>query len=345
MNQTIRIEKCGNRGAIVLDRPRTLNALDLSMVRQLTAALSGFAVDPDVEFVTLGSTEARAFCAGGDLRSVRNALDEGRPADADAFFREEYILNQQIAAYPKPFVSLISGICMGGGLGLSVYGAERIVSNETVMAMPEGRIGFFVDVGASYFLNRLPGSIGMYLALTGSRLTGAEAVSIGLATRLVPQPVLARLNEISTATNTELLSIIGAASQKPEKIALNDASEIDECFAGETIEQIHDNLQACGTSWAISALDELKAASPTSTYTSHALLKAARSLSLKACLDLEFEIAIRTIRSEDFREGTRAILIDKDKNPAWGEVNKTIFDESILAFKRNTRQMIKVASG
>ena len=193
-DQTVIARKDGRIGRILMNRPKALNALDIGMIRGIATALEQWRNDPHVHAVVIEGAGERAFCAGGDIIAVRQASMERRHQDVEAFFAEEYALNAEIAAYPKPYIALIDGICMGGGIGVSVHGAYRVASEHAMFAMPETAIGFFPDVGASYFLPRLPGSIGMYLALTGARVLGADAVHSGLATHFVPRAKIAGLS-------------------------------------------------------------------------------------------------------------------------------------------------------
>src|SRR5690348_6956745 len=169
-------------GRILLNRPKALNALDLDMIRTITRILQEWREDPHVHVVVIEGAGDRAFCAGGDIRALRdNQLSGNRPA-VDAFFTEEYALNLMLSAYPKPYVALIDGICMGGGIGVSVHAPYRVATGHAAFAMPETAIGFFPDIGATFFLPRLPGALGVYLGLSGLRVTGADAVHAGFAT-------------------------------------------------------------------------------------------------------------------------------------------------------------------
>ena len=181
----------GRVGRIVLNRPKALNALDLDMIRTCTRALEQWRDDPHAHAVMIEGAGDRAFCAGGDIRAVRQFHLQGRTDQVEAFFSEEYALNFMIATWPKPYIALIDGICMGGGIGLSVHGAYRVATEHALFAMPETGIGFFPDIGATYVLPRLPGRLGTYLALTGARLQGADAVHAGLATQFTPSRIIA----------------------------------------------------------------------------------------------------------------------------------------------------------
>src|SRR5690348_14095528 len=193
-DQTLVTKRDGRIGRIRLNRPKALNALDLDMIRACTRILHTWADDPHVHAVVIEGTGEREFCAGGDIRALRDAQLSGDRAAADAFFTEEYALNLLIATYPKPYIALIDGICMGGGIGLSVHAPYRVATEHAAFAMPETAIGFFPDIGATFFLPRLPGQIGTCLGLTGARMQGADAVHAGLATHFTPRSKLPALS-------------------------------------------------------------------------------------------------------------------------------------------------------
>jgi enoyl-CoA hydratase len=329
------VEVVGRRGALVLNRPAALNALNLELVRDITAALKRFSEDSGIDFVTVSSANPRAFCAGGDLRAIRNAVLAGTFDEAEAFFSEEYALNEMISFYPKPYVSLIQGVCFGGGMGLSVHGRHRIMAHSATMAMPEGAIGFFADIGASYFLNRLEGALGLYVALTGQRLESSDAVYCGLATSRAPDDEMLAMLELSVEANARILSLLKRATPTDETSRLQRIrSEIDFCFGGGSLDEICSRLRGCEADWSASALESIERASPTSSFINYSLLERMRGYPLRSCLAFEFQLARRVLRSRDFLEGTRAILVDKDKAPKWGAVDHKIFEEAWDAFRR-----------
>ena len=243
----IRSEIDGRIGRIVLDRPAALNALDLPMVRQMQEVLEAWRDEPEIHAVVVCS-EGRAFCAGGDIRRIRSLVLAGALEEATTFFAEEYLLNATIASYPKPYISLIDGICLGGGLGISAHGSHRIVTEHATLAMPETAIGLTPDIGASYFLSRLPGLLGLFLGLTGERVTGADAVHCGLATHFVPRAALAAL--------AADLALDGVAAIATHAVALPpfslaaDRPAIDRCFSAETVVAIMDRLRPEAAPWA-----------------------------------------------------------------------------------------------
>jgi enoyl-CoA hydratase len=302
-------------GRILLDRPSALNALDLPMIRAIHAALDSFTATPDIHAIAISGAGGRAFCAGGDIRAIRahalaNDMDEIR-----AFFAEEYALNAAIAACPVPYIALIDGICMGGGIGISVHGQIRVATEHATFAMPETAIGFFPDIGASFFLPRLPGALGLYLGLTGTRITGADAVHAGLATHFVPRENLAALNT-DLAHDGAAAIATHAAPLPPFTLAPNRAA-IDRCFSQPTIPAILAALESERTDWATTTLATLRAMSPASLLWSHQLITAGANRTLQACLDAELALALHVTRHPDFAEGVRAMVVDKDRKPKW----------------------------
>lgn len=304
----------GRVGRLRLTRDRALNALDLPMVRFIHDQLSRWAGDPAVDAVVVEG-EGRAFCAGGDVRLVRDLVLSGAPAAAEQFFAAEYALNAAIGHFPKPYVSLIDGICMGGGLGISVHGSDRIVTEAALFAMPETAIGLTPDIGASFFLPRLRGFLGTYLGLTGQRLQGADAVHAGLATAFVPQ---ARIQALSAALAQKGQDAIRhfAAPLPPFSLAPHLAA-IDECFGADSVADIEARLEALGTDWARETLGILRRMSPSSLAWTLASLRAGLHRDLDACLAAELRLVRGIIRLPDFAEGIRAMLVDKDRRPVW----------------------------
>jgi len=305
-------------GRILLGRPRALNALDQAMIRQLTEALQSFAADPSVHAVVVEGAGGRAFCAGGDIRAVRDAALAGDPATIHTFFAEEYALNQMIADYPKPYVALIDGICMGGGIGISVHGAIRVATEAAVFAMPETGIGLFPDVGATYFLPRLPGQIGMFLGLTGTRLTGADAVHAGLATHLVSRT---RLQDLSEALAADGVAAAAAfAEPLPQFTLAPHRHIIDRCFSAGSVEEIFARLREQaheGNEFAETALAQLQAASPSALHWSFDILQAGAGRTLPECLAAELRLTATATSHPDFAEGVRAMVVEKDRKPHW----------------------------
>jgi enoyl-CoA hydratase len=303
----------GRVGRLMLDRPKALNALDLPMIRFIRQTLDLWRAESGVEAVVMESA-GRAFCAGGDIRAVRALVMEGRLAEAEDFFAEEYALNGAIARYPKPIVSLIGGICMGGGLGISVHGSDRVVTEAAVMAMPETAIGLTPDIGAS---------------LCGYRLEGAEAVHAGLATAFVPSD---RLPALSAALAEEGPAATArfAAPLPPYRLQPHLAA-IGRCFGADSPAEIVSRLEAEASAWGAETLATLGTVSPSSVAWSLASMRAGGHRSLEACLAAELALVTRIIRMPDFAEGVRAMVVDKDRAPRWQPARIADVDPRIIA--------------
>lgn len=332
----VRFQRVGRIGIATLTRPQALNALTLPMVTALAAQLQDWAADDTVLAVVLAG-EGRAFCAGGDIRAMALASralqqgDDAAGAHIAAFFTTEYRLNYTLAQYPKPIVSLIDGICMGGGLGLSVHGSHRIVTEHGSMAMPECRIGFYPDVGGGWFLSRCPGRTGVWAGLTAARLGPAEALHMGLATHMLPHDGLPAF----------LTAVIDGASigEALGPVYLPDAPSlllgyqpmIDRCFDGATVEDIVAALEREADPFAAEQLAALQAMSPTSLKVTLELLQRAESLSLGQELELEYAVTHGFVHGHDFYEGVRAALIDKDHRPQWSPAALEAVDAALVA--------------
>jgi enoyl-CoA hydratase/carnithine racemase len=302
-------------GRILLNRPRALNALNLPMIRACAAILQTWRDDPHVDAVVIEGAGDRAFCAGGDIRVLREAQIAGDLATVDEFFAEEYALNLAIATYPKPYIALVDGICMGGGIGLSVHAPYRVATEHAGFAMPETAIGFFPDIGATFLLPRLAGALGTYLGLTGARVNGADAVHAGLATHFTPRD---RLPALSAALATDGVAALAAFNQPlPPDTLAEHRSAIDRCFAAETVSAIVARLEAEATPWADATLKALRHVSPSALHWTLLALRRGRDLTLKQALDAEFALTRSTMAQPDFAEGVRAMLVDKDRKPKW----------------------------
>ncbi|GAA2051811.1 enoyl-CoA hydratase/isomerase family protein [Williamsia deligens] len=311
----IRSSLANGVGEIVLDRPKALNALDQTMIDDMTDLLRRWADDDTVETVLVTSGSERAFCAGGDIRAIR---DNALAADAAAitkYFGSEYELDQLVADFPKPYVSMINGAAMGGGLGISVHGEVRVVTESTMMAMPETAIGFFPDVGATYFLPRLPAGVGMWLGLTGSRISGADAVAVGMATHFVPADDFGTVAD-RIRSGAPLPEVFGDLAAPPSSDLRPSA--IAEYFDDTSVAGVVGGLQgAVGDEWAQSMVTALRAASPTSLLVTAALIEAGERSTLAECFERELHAAERICATPDFAEGVRAVLVDKDRNPSF----------------------------
>jgi len=318
----------GRIGRITLNKPRTLNALDREMIDAITAALTAWRDDPAVHAVVIDAAGGRAFCAGGDIRAIRDAALAGDAGWIHDFFRTEYALNRMIAEYPKPYIALIDGICMGGGIGVSVHGRIRVATEAAMFAMPETGIALFPDVGASYFLPRLPGALGMYLGLTGARLKGADAVHAGFATHYVPQARLAALSAALAADGAGALADFAASL--PTFSLAEARPAIDRVFSADRVEDMLARLAHEGE-WGAATLATLRAASPSSVLWSFGIIARGRTHELPACLAAELKLTAAVTAHPDFAEGVRAMIIDKDRAPKWSPAALEDVDQAAIA--------------
>ena len=312
----ILFETRGAAGLVTLNRPKALNALTRGMVVALQARLDDWAADPGIGCVVIRGEGERAFCAGGDIRALH---DSGRAGTAYAldFWRDEYTLNAAIKHYPKPYVALIHGISMGGGIGVSVHGSHRVADASALFAMPETGIGFFPDVGGSFILSRCPGEIGMYLALTGARLTAADALHAGLATHLVPAARWPGLIDALARGETPAAALSTLTEPPPAAPLAEHRAKIDRIFAGSSVEDILAALDRDGTEWSRETAAAIGARSPTSLKLACREVRAGRRLDFDDCMRMEFRMASRILGGHDFYEGVRAAIIDKDNAPRW----------------------------
>jgi len=327
--QSVIARRDGRAGRILLNRPKALNALDLEMIRSLTRMLTDWHDDPHVHVVVIEGAGDRAFCAGGDIRALRDAQLSGNRPAADAFFSEEYALNRMIATYPKPYVALIDGICMGGGIGVSVHAPYRVASEHAMFAMPETAIGFFPDIGATFFLPRLPGRIGAYLGLTGARMQGADAVHAGLATQFTPRAQLVALSKALAQDGAGALAEYAGAL--PAFSLAAHRATLDHCFGADTVPEIVRRLEADGSEWAKRTLDMLRGVSPSALCWTLKALQRGADLTLPRALDAEFALTQTTMRHVDFAEGVRAMVVDKDRQPRWQPARIEEVDPAAIA--------------
>jgi enoyl-CoA hydratase len=290
------------------------------MVRELDRALDAWEDDPLVTRIVVSSASEKAFSAGGDIRALHDLGRAGRHDEMLAFWREEYLLNIRIKRYPKPYVSLIDGIVMGGGVGISLHGSHRVAGDRYLFAMPEVGIGFFPDVGATFALPRLPGSAGTYLALTGDRAGPADALALGLATHAVPSGRMEELVDALTGRSAvdDILAgfsqHLGSGKLAPERELIAD------CFGQETLPAITARLRAHaegGNGFAGKLLQTMAAKSPTSVAIAFEQMRRGMALGFEEAMALEFRIVSRIVRGHDFYEGVRAVVVDKDHAPQW----------------------------
>lgn len=322
--EPIRFLREGRIGVVVLDRPEALNALTRGMVRELSAHLARWRVDPEIEAVLVKAVPGRAFCAGGDVRAVVETVQRDGVAAALPFFRDEYRMNWRIARFPKPYVALLNGVTMGGGCGISLHGSHRVASEHTLLAMPETGIGFFPDVGGTWFLGHCPPGVGMYLGLTGARLGAADALTAGLATHHVPAArhlefeerlVAAGPGEVAAALG-RALEELGTAPVEPGRLAERLPS-IRDAFTAESFPELLDRLEDEPTQWGRGQIELLRERSPLAVRLTFAQLRRGAGLDLEDCLRLEYRMVRHVLESGEFAEGVRALLIDKDKKPRW----------------------------
>lgn len=308
-------------GRLTLNRPDALNAVTLGMVERIAEVLDDWH-NLALSAVLIESSSPKAFCAGGDIRAVRDNTLAGVPQASESFFRAEYQLNYTLATYSHPVVALIDGICMGGGLGLSVHGPFRVVTERAVLAMPETSIGFFPDVGASYFLPRLPGALGMYLGLTGTRLDVNDAMYCGLATHTCSSQDLGALTEAlllrGHASLDEVLRRYAVRHTRTSTSPLaQHRAEIDWCFNAPSLGAIGARLAELDSAWGRAQLTTLSRMSPQSLQVTFELLTRGHQRDLAACLRAELDATEHVTASHDFVEGIRAALVDRDHSPAW----------------------------
>jgi len=314
----ILFERRGGLGIATLNRPQALNALTLDMYRAFAPQLDAWGRDPSIHAVLLRGAGERAFCAGGDVRAIHRARHAPRgPGDyKTAFFTEEYRFIRAVHRFPKPFVALAHGITMGGGVGLSVNGRYRVATETTVFAMPEVFIGSIPDVGATRFFNLCPGRIGLYLALTGARIGAADALYCGLFTHFVPR---ARFGELTDAlAGRDVEAVLARHAEDPgesELAALRPA--IDRCFGQPSAEAIVAALHEEDTGWARAELAAMGRASPASLKIVFRQLGRGAGTEIEQALALEYRVIRRLLAGEDFYEGVRSVVIDKDRNPRW----------------------------
>jgi enoyl-CoA hydratase len=317
-------------GHIRLNRPKALHALTAEMCAAIDARLQAWANDPAIVAVMIDHAGGRGFCAGGDVRKVAAGAKDGAP---ERFFAAEYAMNARIQAYPKPYLAVIDGITMGGGAGLSVHGRYRLATERTVFAMPETGLGLFPDVGGGWFLPRLPGKTGAWLALTGARLTGADCFALGLATHYVRSENLPPVKAALAADPARVQAILDAAHEDPGAAPVSAHREaIDRLFASSRAEEIFAALEADGGDWADQQLAVLRTKSPQTIKLTLRLL-AQNAPSFVENMRMEYRIAVRVVRAHDFAEGVRAVLIDKDNTPHWSPATlEDVSDGAIEAF-------------
>ncbi len=309
-------ERRGAVGLITLNRPKALNALTHAMCISMKQQLADWALDDAITCVVIQAEGERAFCAGGDIRALYESGKAGTQYIFD-FYRDEYLLNAAIKHYRKPYVALLGGIVMGGGVGVSVHGSHRVADESMLFAMPETGIGLFPDVGGSFFLPRLPGALGTYLGLTGARLKTDDARFTGIATHVVArtkrEALLSRLCDGEAPDD-----VLEALREKDQVAPLAELSgKINAIFSADTVEEILARLDDEDSEWSRDNAKTIRAKSPTSTKLAFRQIRNGGSLSFDDCMRMEFRMVNRVIAGHDFYEGVRATIIDKDGTPKW----------------------------
>jgi enoyl-CoA hydratase len=326
----IRVE--GRVGRITLTRPKALNAVNRAIVDGMHGALKAWETDPDVALVLVDAEGEKAFSAGGDLAFIYESAKSGDIESANRFWRDEYRLNAYIDRYPKPYVPVMDGIVMGGGVGISGHGSHRIVTDNSMVAMPECGIGLITDVGGSYLLAQAPGHMGEYLGLTGTRMKGEDAIYAGFADVLVPRD---RLDEMKAVlVDTVDVAVIENFAVKPPASGLaREQAKVDAIFSAPSVPDIIDRLRQDGSDWALKALEAIGRGSPLSAIM---ILSAVRDAgSLERALRNEYRFVSRVLEHGDFVEGIRAIVIDKDRNPTWRYKDIDAVPAELIALMRS----------
>ena len=305
-------------GRITLNRPRALHALNKAMCEAMTAALLAWREDPAVKSVVIDHTGERGFCAGGDIRMIAES-GAGDAAEARAFFLTEYRLNHLMFDYPKPITAIVDGIVMGGGVGISEPAEVRIATERTTYAMPETGIGLFPDVGGGWFLSRLPGETGTWLALTGARLKAADTVFLGIHSHYLPSDAIEAFHAILKTDPAHPADVADGLEDDPgEPTVEGHVEAIDRLFAHDSVEAIFAALEAEGTEWALAQLAVLKTKSPRSLKVTLRQLRLGRAMpDFAANMVMEYRLGGRVVRTHDFQEGVRSVIVDKDGQPKW----------------------------
>ncbi len=338
-DQEIIFEQKGQLGVITLNRPKALNALTHEMALALDAKLQDWQGDTSIAAVLIKGAGEKAFCAGGDVVKLYNEGKAGGHYPRH-FYHDEYVCNARVKHFTKPYIALIDGIVMGGGVGVSVHGSHRIATERTMFAMPETGIGLFPDVGGTYFLPRCPGEVGMYLGLTGDRLKAADTLYAGVANSFVQSN---RLEEFEAALgNVEFSSDPFNDVDQVISIFEGDAGPailpdfrlmIDRHFSNDTVEEILTNLDQEDEEWAVRTVKTLRQKSPTSLKLTFAQIRKGAKVDFNDCMKLEWRMVNRIVEGVDFYEGVRALLIDKDQKPAWSPAKlENVQDADIDAY-------------
>ena len=343
MSEHVRTSVSNGTGLIVLDRPKALNSLSLAMVRDIAQALQAWRDDAAVAAVVIRSSSEKAFCAGGDIRffyDVSRAGLQGGSALLEDFFTEEYALNHLVHFYPKPYIALMDGVVMGGGMGVSQGGPGcrvRIVTERTKMAMPEVNIGLFPDVGGSYFLSRAPGALGYYLGLTGVIVNAADALYAGLADHYAPTEDRAALEALLTSTPgaglAQAIATYAAAHNPGDSALAADRAAIDRHFSAGSVPAIVASLKTDDSAFAQKTLQVMATRSPLMMSVTHELIKRGAALDVADCLRLERTLVRHNFENGEVIEGIRALVVDKDNAPQWKPASlEEVSEEAVQRF-------------
>ena len=345
MTKQIITDVTGNLGLITLNRPKALNALTTAMCEAITKTLVEWETDENIGAVLIEGAGDRAFCAGGDVVMLHDSgKKDGK--EAENFWRIEYALNELIQRYTKPYISLIDGIVMGGGVGLSVHGRHRIAGDNTLFAMPETGIGYFPDVGGTYFLPRLGMSVGMWLGLTGARIKTDDVCTIGIANSYIPsakheafktalgKAKLDGSDEAVLAVMDKFVKEPKGKSELPSEVAL---------FHRDSVDEILEALDGMETEWATEQAENMRAKSPLSMVATHASLLKGAQLTFREAMEQELDLSLNFLATQDFYEGIRSQLIDKDRNPKWSHASasKVTKTQSERLFKKTAKPRLE----
>jgi enoyl-CoA hydratase len=333
----------GALGILTLDRPKALNALNQPMCAAIDQALAVWAKDDGIAAVVIRGAGDRAFCAGGDVRAsyedgLRWKRGEGDGAVGRELFRTEYRMNRRLKTFPKPYIALIDGITMGGGVGISIHGSHRVATERTLWAMPETGIGFFPDVGMTYALPRLAGKVGAYLGLTGARLKAGDLAALGIATHVIAADSLAACLDdlIASVRPTDTFAAIERTLASYAGVAIAPAAImpqralIDRCFAHDRVERIDAALAESDESFAAETAAALAKLSPTSLKLTLTALRKGAAMSFDECMMMEYRMSQTVLAGHDFYEGIRAQLVDKDRSPKWYPATLDAVDDSAI---------------
>lgn len=327
-------------GHILLNRPNSLNSINHETAALLLGKLQEWATDSHVHAIVIQGAGNKVFSAGGDLKEIYTLQKNKDLKTLELFFTQEYLLNALIHNYPKPYISLMNGITMGGGMGLAVHGSHKVVTENSTLAMPENRIGLFPDVGAAYFLNQCPGHLGMFLALTGYYMSPEDAIFSGLATNYIPEKLIPTListlesSDLSKAPYESITDILESYTNfnLDRSILEQYRPQIDEIFSLRTVEEIMEELNAQKDKFWYQILDHMETLCPISLKVTHHLMKWAVRKPLMEVIKMDYHLSQQFLKHPNFQEGIRARLIDKDNTPRWQpeslpEVSKEIVEE------------------